>query len=84
MVGNREIDEDDIEEEIIEDEANDSIVATAVAQQQMEERVQNRRDLNREEHERLVARIESAPDNDEEPTAEQLRLEEEIQDSINQ
>ncbi len=38
-VGYRNIDEDDIEEEFIDNEADDSIIATAVEQQQMEARV---------------------------------------------
>ena len=84
IVGSRDIDEDDIVEEIIEDEADDSIIASAVAQQQMEARVQDQMDRNRQEHDRLVRRIESRPDDEEEPSAEQLQLEEEIQDSINQ
>ena len=33
LVGNREIDEDDVEEEEIDDEADDSIIAEGVAQQ---------------------------------------------------
>ncbi len=82
-MGNRAIDEDDIEEEEIEDEADDSIIAEGVAQQQMEARVQDQIDRNREEHNRLVHRLESMPDTEEEPTAEQSQLEEEIQDSIN-
>ena len=35
VVGNREIAEDDVEEEVIEDETDDSIIAEGVAQQQM-------------------------------------------------
>ena len=84
IVGSRDIEEDDVVDEFIDDEADDSIIADAVAQQQMEARVQNQMDRNREEHDRLVRRIESRPDDEEEPSAEQLRLEEEMQDSINQ
>ena len=40
-------------------------------------------DRNREEHERLIQRLENMPDTEEEPTPEQLRQEEEIQDMIN-
>ena len=84
LVGSREIDEDDIEEEIIDDEADDSIIADAVAQQEMEARVQQQINRNREEHNRLVYRLKSRPNDKEEPSTKQLRLEEEIQDLINQ
>ena len=40
-------------------------------------------DLNREEYKRLVRRLESMPIDEEEPTAEQLQLEEEYQDLLN-
>ena len=83
VVGNREILEEDIEEEEIEDEADDSIIAEGVTQQQMEARVQHQMDLNREEHERLIRRLESMPNDKEEPTAEQSQLEEEYQDLLN-
>ena len=83
VVGSREVDEGDIEEEEIEDEADDSIIAEGVAQHQMEarveqqmdtrveqQRIQQRIDRNREEFDHLVHRLESRPDDEEEPSAE--------------
>ena len=43
----------------------------------MEARVQYQIDLNREEHERLIRRLKSMPNDEEEPTTEQSQLEEE-------